>query len=75
MSFQDSIRNSADATVLSSPDSLVVSLTKSDGDAQQTTTTTSSSSFIVSSPRKNHRAQVSGINDLDSLNFTYKVTN
>lgn len=72
--LQDSIRNSADATVLSSPDSLVVSLTKSDGDAQQTTTTTSSSSFIVSSPRKNHRAQVSGINDLDSLNFTYKVS-
>ncbi|CAH1453058.1 unnamed protein product [Lactuca virosa] len=70
--LQDSIRNSADATVLSSPDSLVVSLTKSDGDAQQTTTT--ASSFLVSSPRKNHRAQVSGINDLDSLNFTYKVS-
>ncbi|XP_071713711.1 uncharacterized protein [Rutidosis leptorrhynchoides] len=67
--LQESIRNSADGTVLSSPDSLVVSLTKTDGsgDGQQTT------SFLVSSPRKS-RAQFSGINDLDSLKFTYKVS-
>lgn len=68
--LQESIRNSADGTVLSSPDSLVVSLTKTDGtssNGQQTT------SFLVSSPRKS-RAQVSGINDLDSLKFTYKVS-
>nr|XP_043628494.1 gamma-tubulin complex component 5-like [Erigeron canadensis]XP_043628495.1 gamma-tubulin complex component 5-like [Erigeron canadensis]XP_043628496.1 gamma-tubulin complex component 5-like [Erigeron canadensis] len=66
--LQESIRNSADGTVLSSPDSLVVSLTKTDisSDGQQTT------SFLVSSPRKT-RASVSGINDLDSLKFTYKV--
>ncbi|KAJ9555779.1 hypothetical protein OSB04_010393 [Centaurea solstitialis] len=64
--LQESIRNSADGTVLSSPDSLVVSLTKTDGtstssNGQQTT------SFPVSTP-------VSGINDLDSLKFTYKVS-
>ncbi|KAI3823052.1 hypothetical protein L1987_04478 [Smallanthus sonchifolius] len=67
--LQESIRNSADGTLLSSPDSLVVSLTKMDG--QQTSST--SSSFLVSSPRK-ARAQMSGINDLDSLKFTYKVS-
>lgn len=67
--LQESIRNSADGTVLSSPDSLDVSLTKPDSsnDGQQTT------SFHVSSPRKS-RAQISGINDLDSLKFTYKVS-
>ncbi|KAK1435405.1 hypothetical protein QVD17_01168 [Tagetes erecta] len=66
--LQESIRNSADGILLSSPDSLVVSLTKMDG--QQTST---SSSFVVSSPRK-ARAQISRINDLDSLKFTYKVS-
>ncbi|MFS7916528.1 putative gamma-tubulin complex component protein [Helianthus anomalus] len=66
--LQESIRNSADGTLLSSPDSLVVSLTKMD--VQQTST---SSSFVASSPRK-ARAQTSGINDLDSLKFTYKVS-
>lgn len=65
--LQDSIRNSADGTVLSSPDSLIVSLTKS-GDSQPAT------SFLVSSPRSKNRAHLSGINDLDSLNFTYKVS-
>ncbi|KAL4590979.1 hypothetical protein LXL04_003927 [Taraxacum kok-saghyz] len=68
--LQDSIRNSADGTVLSSPDLLVVSLTKSESDGNLNG---NASSFLVSSPRKN-RAQISGINDLDSLNFTYKVS-
>ncbi|XP_076945276.1 uncharacterized protein LOC143616286 [Bidens hawaiensis] len=66
--LQESIRNSADGTLLSSPDSLVVSLTNTDGQP-----TSTSSSFVVSSPRK-ARAQTSGINDLDSLKFTYKVS-
>ncbi|KAL8227385.1 hypothetical protein R6Q57_017217 [Mikania cordata] len=67
--LQESIRNSADGNLLSSPDSLVVSLTKMDGQQDST----SSSSFLVSSPRKPH-ARMSGINDLDSLKFTYKVS-
>ncbi|PWA74447.1 spc97 / Spc98 family of spindle pole body (SBP) component [Artemisia annua] len=59
--LQESIRNSADRTVLSSPDSLVVSLTNRD--AQQTT------QLLAPSPRKS----CAGISDLDSLKFTYKV--
>ncbi|KAK9072417.1 hypothetical protein SSX86_008851 [Deinandra increscens subsp. villosa] len=70
--LQESIRNSADGTLLSSPDSLVVSLTKTDGQ-QNSTLSSSSSSFLASSPRK-ARAQMSRINDLDSLKFTYKVS-
>lgn len=67
--LQESIRNSADGALLSSPESLVVSLRRADGGSGQQTT----SSYLVSSPRKG-RAQISGINDLDSLKFTYKVS-
>lgn len=73
VSFQDLIRNFVDATVLSSPYSQVVSLTKSDVDTQQNTTSSTSSLFLVSSPHKNC-AHIFGINDLDSFNFTYNVT-
>ncbi|KAK3025229.1 hypothetical protein RJ639_044577, partial [Escallonia herrerae] len=67
--LQESIRNSADGILLSTPDSLVVSITKSpgsNGDEQHDT------SIHISTPRKS-RAHSSGINGLESLKFTYKV--
>ncbi|EOA36625.1 hypothetical protein CARUB_v10011863mg [Capsella rubella] len=68
--LQESIRNSADATLLSSPDSLVVSISREDcldrdkddkGDV-----------IPLSSTRKS-RANNFGIDCLESLKFTYKV--
>ncbi|KAL3840367.1 hypothetical protein ACJIZ3_024958 [Penstemon smallii] len=68
--LQESIRNSADNVLLSTPDSLVVSASKSPGfseDDQQNASTS------VSTPRKG-RGQSSGMDVLDSLRFTYKVS-
>ncbi|KAK4390603.1 Gamma-tubulin complex component 5 [Sesamum angolense] len=68
--LQESIRNSADNVLLSTPDSLVVSVAKNLGfneDEQY------SPSISVSTPRKG-RGQSSGMDVLDSLTFTYKVS-
>ncbi|KAL0351957.1 UNVERIFIED_CONTAM: Gamma-tubulin complex component 5 [Sesamum calycinum] len=67
---EESIRNSADNVLLSTPDSLVVSVAKNLGfneDEQY------SPSISVSTPRKG-RGQSSGMDVLDSLTFTYKVS-
>lgn len=67
--MQESITNSADGLLLSSPDSLVVSITKNqgfDGDQQPNAAT------IASTPRKS-RTNNFGIDGLDLLKFTYKV--
>ncbi|XP_011083798.1 uncharacterized protein LOC105166222 isoform X2 [Sesamum indicum] len=67
--LQESIRNSADNVLLSTPDSLVVSVAKNLGfneDEQY------SPSISVSTPRKG-RGQ-SSMDVLDSLTFTYKVS-
>lgn len=70
MILQESITNSSDHMILSAPDSLVISITKPsvlDGsDAHN-------SSNFVSTPRKIHEHCL-GINGLDVLNFTYKVS-
>ncbi|XP_016481512.1 uncharacterized protein LOC107802509 isoform X1 [Nicotiana tabacum] len=67
--LQESIRYSADATLLSSPDSLIVSVTRnnatSDDDQHGMPVPTST-------PRKS-RGQNFGIDGLDTLMFTYKV--
>ncbi|KAF4379084.1 hypothetical protein F8388_022171 [Cannabis sativa] len=66
--LQESIRNSSDSVLLSAPDSLIVSLTKHQdvyGDQQ--------SSSLPSTPHK-RRAHTFGIDGLDSVNFTYKVS-
>lgn len=68
--LQESIRNSADGSLLSTPDSLVVSITKNSDlseDEQQ------GASIQISTPRKS-RLQSMGIDVLQSLNFTYKVS-
>jgi gamma-tubulin complex component 5 len=68
--LQESIRNSADGMLLSAPDSLVVSIAKNqafDGDQQPNSAT------VVSTPRKN-RVHSFGIDGLDLLKFTYKVS-
>ncbi|OMO96626.1 Spc97/Spc98 [Corchorus capsularis] len=68
--LQESIRNSADGSLLSAPDSLVVSISKthgSDGDEQTNTAP------VASAPRKT-RPHSYGIDGLDSLKFTYKVS-
>ncbi|XP_042508368.1 gamma-tubulin complex component 5-like [Macadamia integrifolia] len=68
--LQESIRNSADGMLLSAPDSLVVSITKhhvSSGDAQHNAAT------LVSTPHKG-RNQLFGVDALDLLKFTYKVS-
>ncbi|XVF24586.1 hypothetical protein REPUB_Repub13aG0140700 [Reevesia pubescens] len=67
--LQESIRNSADGLLLSAPDSLVVSISKThgfDGDEKTNTTT------VASTPRKS-RPHSYGIDGLDSLKFSYKV--
>ncbi|XP_071925267.1 uncharacterized protein [Coffea arabica] len=67
---QESIRNSADGSLLSTPDSLVVSITKNSDlseDEQH------GASIQISTPRKS-RLQTMGIDVLQSLNFTYKVS-
>ncbi|TXG52340.1 hypothetical protein EZV62_021509 [Acer yangbiense] len=66
----ESIRNSADGMLLSAPDSLEVSITKnqgSDGDEQPTAVN------LASTPRKSHTRSF-GIDGLDLLKFTYKVS-
>ncbi|KAA8519662.1 hypothetical protein F0562_013893 [Nyssa sinensis] len=68
--LQESIRNSSDGMLQSAPDSLVVSITKKNdvsGDEQHNTAT------LVPTPRKS-RGQSFGIDGLDSLTFTYKVS-
>ncbi|KAL2512973.1 Spc97/Spc98 family of spindle pole body (SBP) component [Abeliophyllum distichum] len=67
--LQESIRNSADNVLLSTPDSLVVSITKNPGaseDGQH------NMSMLVSNPRKG-RSQSFEIDVLDSLKFSYKI--
>ncbi|KAL3617819.1 hypothetical protein CASFOL_038140 [Castilleja foliolosa] len=68
--LQESIRNSADNVLLNTPDSLVVSITKNVGFTEDEQ---NSSSVSVSTPRKG-RGQNSGMDILDSLKFTYKVS-
>ncbi|XP_027354208.1 gamma-tubulin complex component 5 [Abrus precatorius] len=66
--LQESIRNSADCMLLSAPDSLVVSITKSLVDSDEEAST----SGVVLSTHKSHISSF-GINGLDMLKFTYKV--
>ncbi|XP_059453024.1 uncharacterized protein LOC132183672 isoform X2 [Corylus avellana] len=68
--LQESITNSADGMLLSSPDSLVVSITKNqgfDGDQQPNAAT------VASTPHKS-RTHNFGIDGLDLLKFTYRVS-
>ncbi|KAH6788556.1 Spc97 / Spc98 family of spindle pole body component [Perilla frutescens var. frutescens] len=66
--LQESIRNSSENFLLSTPDSLVVSVAKNLGENEQ-----SNPSSSVSTPRKGG-GQSSGMDVLDSLKFTYKVS-
>nr|GMD94539.1 gamma-tubulin complex component 5-like isoform X1 [Ipomoea batatas] len=70
MILQESIRNSADAILLNTPDSLVVSISRN-----TTTTEDEQNNLAVptSTPRIS-RGQNFGIDGLDSLTFTYKVS-
>ncbi|KAB2627171.1 gamma-tubulin complex component 5-like [Pyrus ussuriensis x Pyrus communis] len=66
----ESIRNSADGVLLSFPDSLIVSLTKNhdlNGNEQP------KMASLPSTPHKS-RVQSFGMDGLDQLNFTYKVS-
>ncbi|CAK9317190.1 unnamed protein product [Citrullus colocynthis] len=68
--LQESIRNSSDGMLLSAPDSLVVSIVKTnslDGDEQ---------SNLVKLPSTSNKSSAHGfgIDGLDSLKFTYKVS-
>lgn len=65
--LQESIRISSDNVLLSTPDSLVVSVGKNLGEDEQ-----SNPSSSVSTPRKGG-GQSSGMDALDSLKFTYKA--
>ncbi|CAA3033381.1 Hypothetical predicted protein [Olea europaea subsp. europaea] len=67
--LQESIRNSADNVLLSTPDSLVVSITKNPGSSEDDQHYMSTS---VSTPRKG-RSQSFGMDVLDSLKFSYKI--
>ncbi|KAK5794964.1 hypothetical protein PVK06_036218 [Gossypium arboreum] len=68
--LQESIRNSADGSLLSAPESLVVSISKTHGfDSDEL----SNKATVASTPRKS-RSQSYGIDGLDSLKFTYKVS-
>ncbi|KAJ8538040.1 hypothetical protein K7X08_014580 [Anisodus acutangulus] len=67
--LQESIRYSADATLLSSPDSLVVSVTRNNATSEDDQR---GMPVPTSTPRKS-RGQNFGIDALDSLIFTYKV--
>uniref|UniRef100_A0ACD5XM45 Uncharacterized protein n=1 Tax=Avena sativa TaxID=4498 RepID=A0ACD5XM45_AVESA len=62
--LQESIRYSADKMLLTAPDSLVVSLAKHDTRHDEESAATS----------RKGRAQGFGIDALDALNFTYKVS-
>ncbi|KAG1366262.1 Gamma-tubulin complex component [Cocos nucifera] len=66
--LQESIRNSADSALLSAQDSLVVSITKHDASEDE-----ENASVNVSTPRK-VRNQYFGIDALDMLKFSYKVS-
>ncbi|XP_040998936.1 gamma-tubulin complex component 5-like [Juglans microcarpa x Juglans regia] len=67
--LQESIRNSADGMLLSAPDALVVSIAKTQGvDGDQPNVIT-----VASTPRKS-RVHSFGIDGLDLLKFTYKVS-
>ncbi|XP_008795985.2 gamma-tubulin complex component 5-like isoform X1 [Phoenix dactylifera] len=66
--LQESIRNSADSALLSTPDSLIVSITK-----QTASDDEENASVNVSTPRK-IRNQYLGIDALDMLKFSYKVS-
>ncbi|KAB2010275.1 hypothetical protein ES319_D10G227100v1 [Gossypium barbadense] len=67
---QESIRNSADGLLLSAPEALVVSISKTHGfDSDELSNTAT----VGSTPRK-IRSQSYGIDGLDSLKFTYKVS-
>lgn len=68
--LQESIRNSADAMLLSSPDSLVVSISREgclDRDKDD------KNDVIPPSSTRKSRANNFGIDCLESLKFTYKV--
>ncbi|MBA0696845.1 hypothetical protein Goari_003368, partial [Gossypium aridum] len=68
--LQESIRNSADGSLLSAPEALVVSISKTHGfDSDELSNTAT----VASTPRK-IRSQSYGIDGLDSLKFTYKVS-
>lgn len=67
--LQESIRYSADATLLSTPDSLVVSVTRNNVTIEDDQR---GMPVPTSTPRKS-RGQNFGIDGLDSLMFTYKV--
>ncbi|GAA0157206.1 non-motor microtubule binding protein [Lithospermum erythrorhizon] len=67
--LQESIRNSADGRLLSTPDSLVVSIAKGNTSGKDE----KQSSSFISSPHRT-RGQSFGVNVLDGLTFTYKVS-
>lgn len=64
--IQESIRNSADGMLLTTADSLVVTIAKPHASDEEQTATS------VSTPRKG-RAHSFGIDALDTLKFTYKA--
>ncbi|XP_042046707.1 gamma-tubulin complex component 5-like isoform X1 [Salvia splendens] len=66
--LQESIRNSSDNVLLSTPDSLVVSVGRNLGEDEQ-----SNPSSSVSTPRKGGGLSF-GMDVLESLKFTYKVS-
>ncbi|MED6222329.1 hypothetical protein PIB30_063301 [Stylosanthes scabra] len=66
--LQESISNSADCMLLSTPDSLVVSITKNVDQDEQALT----AGVLPSTPHNSH-VNSFGIDDLDMLKFTYKV--
>ncbi|KAL2538053.1 Spc97/Spc98 family of spindle pole body (SBP) component [Forsythia ovata] len=67
--LQESIRNSADNVLLSTPDSLVVSITKNPGSREDDQ---HNMSMSVSTPSK-ARSQSCGMDVLDSIKFSYKI--
>lgn len=67
ITVQDSIRNSADAAILCSPDSLTILIAKDDISGSE-----EYSMNLVSTPRKVQSLRI-GANDLDFLKFSYKV--
>lgn len=70
MILQESIANSADGTIISAPDSLVVSINK---DQDLSSNELHNASILASTPRRS-RGQTFGIDGLDSLTFSYKVS-
>ncbi|XP_020891594.1 gamma-tubulin complex component 5 isoform X2 [Arabidopsis lyrata subsp. lyrata] len=65
--LQESIRNSADVMLLSSPDSLVVSISREDRDKDD------KGDIVPLSSTRKSRVNSFGIDCLESLKFTYKV--